>query len=274
MADAIFSLNEAQFQKILAALSAQHGWWPVVSVFVSALLAMIVGILLDRARAWFERRKSLREKQEHEIQQINAAISGLTFNIELLSHVASQNILPHYRDSQALNQKIEEDDKNDEHIYHLIISFNKIYPSIFMTCPEMYLLEYDFSKELPFIIERDPEIVKHSGWLVNGVHEIKDVVARRNRNIEDAMRVTSPPEGRQNLDNFKKIIRTQASIAKTECIVASQLFDVMIRLERTLEKINDSYEISAKKSKIRFPDTLQPTIMELKKISDGIPILS
>jgi hypothetical protein len=74
MTETFFSLNEIQFQKILA---AQHGWWPVASVFVSAFLAMMVGIGAERLRARFERRKMTRERQEHEVQQINA-VKGLS----------------------------------------------------------------------------------------------------------------------------------------------------------------------------------------------------
>jgi hypothetical protein len=78
MADSVLSLSEPQLQKILAAISTQQPqWWPVVSVFVSALLAMIVGIFLDRFRARRDRIKAIREKQEHEIQQINAVVSGI-----------------------------------------------------------------------------------------------------------------------------------------------------------------------------------------------------
>jgi hypothetical protein len=68
-----------------------------------------------------------------------------------------------------------------------------------MTFPETYLVEYDSSKELPFVIERDPEVVKHSGWLVNGVREIKDVTSRRNRFVETAMAQDRPDERAQNL---------------------------------------------------------------------------
>jgi len=120
MADnSVLSLNEAQLQKILAAIGTQQPqWWPVVSVFVSALLAMIVGILLDRFRAWRDRIKATREKQEHEIQQINAVISGLTFDIEYLLHIASQNILPHYRDAHTIYKQMMVDFENDDQSPH------------------------------------------------------------------------------------------------------------------------------------------------------------
>jgi hypothetical protein len=144
-----------------------------------------------------------------------------------------------------------------------------------MTCLDMYLIEYDFAKELPFVIERDAEMVKHSGWLVAGVREIRDVTSRRDRNIEDAMSVTGLREGARNLYSFKSVIRMQASIANTECVVTSQLFEVLIRLARSLVAINDGYKIPAKKSRFTLlPDTLSETMRELKEISDKIPIRS
>jgi hypothetical protein len=128
MADSVLSLSEPQLQKILAAISTQQPqWWPVASVFVSALLAMIVGTLLDRFRAWRDRIKSTTEKQEHEIQQINAVISGLTFDIERLLHIVSQNILPHYRDAQAVYSQIMADFENDQHVRSVVVSLHK-YP--------------------------------------------------------------------------------------------------------------------------------------------------
>jgi len=95
-ADTIFSLNEAQFHQIRAALNGQQGWWPVVSVFVSALLAMvvgiIVGILLDSFRSRKEKANATQERQKHEIHQINAVISRIVFNIERLLHTLHPKI--------------------------------------------------------------------------------------------------------------------------------------------------------------------------------------
>jgi len=49
------SLSETQLEKLLSAINALHsdGWWqwvPVASVFVSAFLAMLVGIVLEMYR--------------------------------------------------------------------------------------------------------------------------------------------------------------------------------------------------------------------------------
>jgi hypothetical protein len=235
-------------------------WVQIVSVFLSALLAMIVGILLDLFKRHRDKVKVGHEKQALEVQQINVVISGIVFNIELLLHVASQNILPHYKDSQAVYKQIRNNRGNEERIFQIMTTLHK-YPSLFKTCPEMYLIECDFSKELPFIIERDAELVKHSGWLVTGVREIKDATARRNRNIEGEMNFTSHREGEQNLDSFQSVIQMQASIANTECVVVSQLFEVSIKSARSLEKMNNDYKIPVRKSKFTLPEELQKRLM-------------
>jgi hypothetical protein len=266
MTDIIFSMNDAQFQRIL---TVQQGWWPIASVFVSAFLAMMVGIGVERLRAWVERKKINHERQEQQINQINAVISGLTFNIELLTHIVSQNILPHYRDSRSICEEINKGGMNDD---HHIVAFLSKHPCFFMTCPEMYLVEYDFSKELPFIIEHDPEMVKHSGWLVNGIREIKAITARRNQYVEDALALDRLNEGPGNIEKFKTVAKRQESIATTECIVSSQLIEVLVRLEKNLEKINESFKIPKKKSKITLPEPLKEMMRELKEISDAMPI--
>ena len=275
--DTVFSLNETQFQQVLAALNAQQGWWPVVSVFVSALLAMIVGIIvgifLDKLRRRKEKENATRGKQEHEIQLINSVISRIVFNIERLLHIASQNIIPHYKDSHIVYAKVQDARENNDRLDKIMRSLYK-YPALFMTCPKMCLIQCDFSSELPFIIERDPELVKHSGWLIAGAFEIEDATAWRNRNIEGATNVANFREGAHNLYSFQSAVQMQASIANTECVVSSQLFEVLIRLGRGLKKINDSYIIPAKKSKFTPPTTLSEIMTELKKISDKIPLPS
>jgi hypothetical protein len=115
-------------------------------------------------------------------------------------------------------------------------------------------------------------MVKHSGWLVGGAREIKDVTARRNRNIEDAFSLAGVQDGTANLNSFRVVVRSQASIAKTECVVAEQLFRVLLRLAKGLVAINQSYKIRAKKSQFIVPDALNKTIDELKEITDKIPI--
>jgi ABC-type dipeptide/oligopeptide/nickel transport system permease subunit len=65
-------LSDAQLAKILSAINALHteGWWqwfPVVAVFVSALLAMLVGIGLETYKNSRILTKALNDKLEKEV---------------------------------------------------------------------------------------------------------------------------------------------------------------------------------------------------------------
>jgi hypothetical protein len=139
--------------------------------------------------------------------------------------------------------------QGNNNLINQIIRSQPQYPSLFTTCPQMSLIQCEFSVELPFVIERDPEMVKHSGWLVAGVREIEEVTGQRNRNIESAANVINFREGAENLYSFQSAIQLQTRISNTECIVALQLFEVLIRLGGGLEKVNEGYSISAKKSR-------------------------
>ena|SRR5215472_9860296 len=48
-----------------------------------------------------ERSEERRRQQEREIQQINAVIAGVVFNIEVLLHVVYDHVLPHYEQSRG-----------------------------------------------------------------------------------------------------------------------------------------------------------------------------
>jgi ABC-type methionine transport system permease subunit len=77
------SLSDMQLQKILAAiegLKQSNGvhWETVIPVFISSLLAMLVGILLEIFRRWLERRKLEANKAKDELTQINVATVGIS----------------------------------------------------------------------------------------------------------------------------------------------------------------------------------------------------
>jgi hypothetical protein len=132
-------------------------WVQVVSVFLSALLAMIVGILLDLFKRHRDSVKATREKLEHEVQQINGIISGIGFNISTLSHIVMQNILPHYNHSHAAYKALHNVNGDGERIKQFAISLHQ-YPALIMTCPQMHFREWDFWTELPLSYRQRPEL--------------------------------------------------------------------------------------------------------------------
>jgi hypothetical protein len=81
-----------------------------------------------------------------------------------------------------------------------------------------------------------------------------------------------PDERAQNLERFRLVIRRMLDIANAECIVSSQLMEVLVRLIKALEKINADYKVAVKKSRLIPPQILEKTMNELKTISDSISI--
>jgi hypothetical protein len=100
------SLSDEQLQRIVSSIDALKPgsgihWETVIPVFVSALLAMCVGIALEYFKSHREAKKSDLKKRKDELTEINIATIALGYNLELLLHFTFQNILPHYEHSQA-----------------------------------------------------------------------------------------------------------------------------------------------------------------------------
>jgi len=83
MADPI-SLNDEQLRQIVGAVNALKPiggiqWETVVPVFVSALLAMCVGISLEYFKSAREAKKAALKRQKDELTEINIATIALAF---------------------------------------------------------------------------------------------------------------------------------------------------------------------------------------------------
>ena len=264
------SFNETQLKQILAAIDASHdsGWWhwlPVASVFISALLAFLIGIGLEKYKDSRAAEKDREQQREKEIRQINAVVAGIGFNLETLVHITSQNILPHYRDSHAAYDDISAAKGDAFKIAEFFGSMDR-YRAAMMTCPDLKFIEFDFWRELLFIIERDAEVLKRSGWLVSFANEIKDLTRRRNQHIENVSNLIAQQGGKLNFYALQAVLQRNASIADSECVVASQLAQVLIDMGKELERINDKKQ----GKKITLPQEAEDVISQLKAVSDHI----
>ncbi len=90
MTDSI-AFSDAQIQKLLASLEAlkpSNGihWETVIPVFLSAFLAMCVGIALELYKGRRERIKAVEKKAKDELTAINVATVAMSTNLELLEH--------------------------------------------------------------------------------------------------------------------------------------------------------------------------------------------
>ena len=262
------TFDTVQFEKLLAAINALHArgwgeWVPVVSVFVSALLAMVVGILLEVFKTNRERRRRILENVKKEISQINVLITGVGYNIEILFSMVIQHIFPHYNESHAAFSALDDAIKNPDNLARLLKSMPQ-YPALVTTCPDVYFVQFDLSKELPFIVEKDPELLMRGSWLISQIRELSAAIKNRNDNIINSAHATAQ-QGGLSTSQLHSALHLQKTIADTECLVAGQLFELLFDIGKRLEAINDSYQVKAKRSKLTIVSKeLDAVISELK----------
>jgi hypothetical protein len=216
-----------------------------------------LAVLLTLSR---ERAEERRREDERQIRQINAVISGIPFNIEMLLHVVVPNMLPHYKQSHSAYRGLQNAKGDSDRM-------NAFFSSVLlMTCPEIYFIEFDFWRELLFIVERDANLLKQSGWLTALARQIQNRTLQRNRNIEASVRLTDQQGGKLNYYVLESILQKHVSIANAECITAWSLFSVLLEMARNLEQINDK----EKGKKLIHPPGLDAAMRELKQIVDEI----
>jgi hypothetical protein len=208
----------------------------------------------------------LREKLEKGVSQINVAISGIIYNIEILLHVVSDYMLPHHDQIHKVFTALHKAQGDPQKLQSVAASLSAPnYPALRTTCPELHFIELDFFKELPFIVEKDPELLKNTGWVRGQSYEINTAIETRNAHIKSAMQTTMHQGGLKIAELFS-ILHFQKSLADAECLLSLELFKKLLDTEKRLEVINNTYEIDAPKSKATFPDELEPVLAQLREI--------
>jgi hypothetical protein len=122
-----------------------------------------------------------------------------------------------------------------------------------------------FFKELPFIVEKDPELLKQTGWLISQSRDLATAIKNRNSHIVAAMHTTTE-QGGLKFAELDSMLHLQTSIANSECITSLQLFELFLVMEKKLEAINDTYKIEAKKSKLTVAKQLETVMNQLRDI--------
>jgi hypothetical protein len=142
------------------------------------------------------------------------------------------------------NQSGEVAQINDgERMSQFAISLHK-YPALMTTCPEMHFVEWDFFKELPFLIEKDLELLKQAGWLLRQAREINKTISDRNQYIQAAMSLTTSRRGGLYFYQLDGVLHSQVSISNAECVTALKFFRVLLDMAKRLEAIGATYTTS------------------------------
>jgi hypothetical protein len=234
-----------QLQKIVSSIDALKPgdgihWETVIPVFVSALLAMCVGIALEYFKSHREAKKSDLKKRRDELTEINIATIALGSNLELLIHLTFQNIIPHYEHSQAAYKALKLVPRSEAEIAAFMQSLGD-YPHMMMTAPELNFLEHNFLAKRPFVIGKEPELLKQANWLTHLSRVLRRYLYDRNSQIELARSqglrgVIFPAVG--------SAIQVQASLADAECVTILSVIEQIPMMTQMLERVGGSYRRS------------------------------
>jgi hypothetical protein len=233
--------------------------------FLAAFLAMCTGLGLEFFKNWRTNIKERKDKQRHEVAQIKVAMSGIAFNIESMLHAVFQNLLPHHEQSHVAYKELQTTKGDGDRISQFAIALHK-YPALMMTCPEMHFVEWDFFKELPFLVEKDPELLKQAGWLLRRASEINKAISDRNNYIQAAVNLTASQRGGLNYYQLDGILQRQVSISNAECITALEFFSMLLDTAKRLEAISGTYRIPGAQTKLIPPEPLAEAIRKLAEI--------
>ena len=279
------SVNSAQWQNIIEAVKGlrdHSSYWThfliqAAPVFLGSLLGIGSALLLDGLRTRRETRKILTERQEkdaadllerqtRELGQLNLVSTAMGFNLENLQHIAMQQVLPHFHDSHAACTEIESL-PTAEQIARFGATMSDRFPHMTTRSPEPYFFEVDFFKEIPFVLENDPEILKLSGWMTSFMRELKNNLNARNTRIDSGGR---NPRGLTVVELLEHV-RVQAVISNAEVVHTQQLMQQVLAICDKLREVVEQYKhINKAHLKVLSPEPLAETMAELTRIVTGI----
>jgi hypothetical protein len=110
------TLDDSQFQKLIASVDAladhaptwQHFLVAALPVFLASLLGFATAYLLDLLKTRRENKKVIRERLEKELALLSGVNTAIGFNVTTLIHTVKQQILPHYYNSKSALGMIED----------------------------------------------------------------------------------------------------------------------------------------------------------------------
>jgi hypothetical protein len=210
------------------------------------------------------------ERQQQEISKINVAISGIGYNIETLLHIVTQFIIPHHASAHKAFTDLRNALKDPQEAAQFAATFfPQTYPALVTLCPDVHFIEWDFFEKLPFLAEKDPELLRQTHWLISQSRDLMNAIKNQNSATQNAGSKTIQ-EGGLKLSALYSILHLQTSIANGECFTSLQLFELFVSMEKKLETINATYTIPAKKSKMTTLEPLQAVMDQLREINSSI----
>ena len=101
---------------------------------------------------------------------------------------------------------------------------------------------------------------------------LSKTIIDRNKYIENALVVANQKQRPEDIyQPLAAILQMLTTIADSECVNAMQLFDMLLKSARDLEKLNATYKAITAKSRFVPTTVLNETMDELRKITDRVP---
>ena len=269
------TLDDSQLQKILASVDAladhaptwRHFLIAALPIFLASLLGLATALLLDWLKTRRENKKASRERLERELSLLSGTNTAIGFNVTTLIHTVKQQILPHYYKSKSALGMIEAVHAGSINLKQFKNRMYSEFQPIMRRCPAPYLEDVNLSRDLPFLIAKDPSLIMFSGWLITYTEHLKSSLNERNRLIDKA----TIEETKLDLDvpTLERQIDAQASISDTEVMNAYQLFLVLTEAtEKIAGIIKTEYkDVIGPRLKVHPPEMFGALMVELEQIA-------
>jgi len=265
-------LDEAQLQKIIATVGSLEDHSPYwkhfliasVPIFLASMLGLLTAWLLDAYKNRREETKTVRERREKELSLLSVVNTAIGFNISTLIHTAVQQVLPHYKQSNAALFAVEALHGERSRLQAFVDQLHIEFGATIKRCPEPYLEEINLSRDLPFLIAKDPSLIMTSGWIITYSRNLKSILIDRNKYIDEA---TSTKDG-LDLTMVEQQVATQSKISDVEVVNIYQLFLLLHEASEKITKIvsSDYKDVNAPKLRIAPPEVYGSLMIELEQI--------
>ena len=251
-------------------MTAQQFLVAAVPIFLAAVLGVATGFFTDWLKTRREYRKLSRERQEKELTQLNVATSAMGYNIELLLHIShAAGIAASGAKSCCRCRTMCGKESTRRNVRAFVKSMHSKFTAMMTRCPEPHFVELEFFKEIPFVLAKDPELLKVSGWVMSYTRALRDILSERNKRIDMATSA-STTEGR-DVDALEEQIRVQVHIGNIEVINSAMLFQQFKAVCKKLEKIAGNYKnVSGAHLKLVPPAPLEEVLKELTRIAKEV----
>ncbi|MGD9541965.1 hypothetical protein [Methylocystis sp.] len=182
----------------------------------------------------------------------------------------NQQIIPHFDQSHAAYSELKRRSQNPDLLAEFAFNLSK-YNQMTTLCPSFPFFRKSMIDELPFLIEKNPDLVLEHERLQSYYELFSSTISERNNNINTTLRLATV--SKLTFLQLDMAISLQVNVSLVECVYSYYLLGVSIKIVRALEKVGTTYvgKVDPKKIKPKKAGEL-PAVMEaLEQLKMRIP---